>query len=405
MDKVLIRFSDERGKIHETVFETESLENLRNDLNERGYFILSETYLEKTLSQKLSSLLPFFKAVSMTELIEFSQLLRTLLKAGLPLKDSLDVLLDEGEKGPLQRAIGQIKEDIVEGLSFSKALSRHPQIFPEMYVKTIIAGEKSGALDEVLSRLISYYKNRHAIKRKLVAAIIYPALLLLVSIVSITYLIVKVVPEFSELFRSLDVPLPIYTQIVLGISTFLGSWFVPILFLFVAVFVLLSRYYRTMSGRVIIDGFKLRIPIIGKLESKNAFSQFSRTLSTLLAGGIPILESLDIVVQSLDNKEIANRLNDLAGDIQKGTPFARGLKSIEEIPPTMIKIVHVGEESGNMEGMLNGIADHYDEEISALTSTMTTLIEPILFLFIAATVGSVIIALLIPVLTAASNIN
>jgi type II secretory pathway component PulF len=405
MDKVLVRFSDDRGRMRETVFETESRETLRRDLQGRGCFILSEVVLEKTLTEHLNALNPFYGRISLSELIEFAQLLRTLVRAGLPLKDALDVLLDESVEGPMTRALSQIRDDITEGISFSAALARHPRVFPEMFVKTVVAGEKSGALEEVFARLIIYYQRTAEIRRKLIGALVYPAILVMVSAGAISYLIVKVVPEFSDLFRSMDIPLPTYTQIVLGLASFLGDWLPLILIAAVGGGFLLARYHRTPHGRVFFDRVKLRLPLIGMLEMKHSFSQFSRTLSTLIDGGIPILESLDVVVGSLDNKEMARRLTDLSRDIQGGASFARALKSVPGMPATMIKVVQVGEESGNLGEMLSGIADHYDEEISALTGVLTALIEPLLFLGIAGTVGAIIIALLLPILTAASNIR
>lgn len=405
MEKYLIRFADDRGVLRETVFETESLDALRKSLLEQGCYILSEKTIQRTIGEWIQAVLPLQARVSMSELTEFSQLLKTLLKAGLPLKDALEVLLDEIVDSPLSRALKAVRDDIVEGISFSKSLSRHPAVFPEIYIRTIVAGEKAGALEAVLGRLVSYFKGIIAVRRKMAGALIYPAILLMVALGAISYMVVKVVPEFSELFRSLDVPLPWFTQMVLDFSGFLGNWS-GILVILGLIGIYASRnYYNTQAGRIFFDGIKLRIPVVRNLEERFAYSQFARTLGTLIEGGIPIMESLTVVIDSLENKEIVARLSRVIKDIEGGDSFARALKNVPGIPPTMVKVVHVGEESGRLGEMLFGIADHYDEEISGLTATLTALVEPVLFLFIAACIGTLIIALLLPILTAAGSIK
>jgi len=405
MEKVLVKFADGRGRMRETVFETPSIIETRKALLDRGYFIISEQVLRLGLWERLSRLFPFLGGVSPGELTEFTKLLRNLLKAGLPLHDALDVFLEDASTGPLNRAIGQVKDDIDEGISFSKALGRHPMIFPEIYVRTVIAGEKAGALESILERLVMHFSGMIAIRRKLVSALIYPSILLLVAMGAITYLVVNVVPEFADLFKSLDVPLPAFTQAVLGLSTIIGSWFWSIAgFLAIAIYGFIN-FSKTSAGRLAIDGIKLRAPVFGALEEKFALSQFSRTLSTMLKGGLPLVESLDVVLDSMQNKAVAKRLADLPLMLGRGESFAKSLKLLKGMPTVMIRIVHVGEESGNLGEMLQNLADHYDEEISNLTGILTSLVEPVLFLGMAFVVGSFIVALLLPILSAASNIH
>ncbi len=405
MDRILIKFADDRGRIRETVFETAAPGDLRQALVERGYYILSEEILDKGLWERVQGVLPFLGGVSLTELADFTKLLRTLLKAGLPLRDALDVFLEEAAKGPLIQAIEQVRDDIDEGISFSKALARHPLVFPEIYVRTVVAGEKAGTLEAILGRLVLHFQGMVAVRRKLVAALIYPSVLLLVSLVAITFMVVKVVPEFVDLFRSLDVPLPVFTQMVLGLSSVIGTWFWFIVAGLVAGAYSLLQFSRTPGGRSLIDRLKLRLPLLGSLEEKFAYSQFSRTLSTMLKGGLPLVESLAVVLDSLENKAVAARLEALPGMLGRGESFAKSLKIIGEVPTVMVRVVHVGEESGNLGEMLENLAEHYDEEIGTLTSTLTSLVEPLLFLFMAVVLGAFIVALLMPVLTAATNIR
>lgn len=406
MKRFHVRYVDSQKQIRERDFPAESSENLSHLLAERNCSLLEVKEVPPSLSEQLGELNPFKPRVSIRELTEFTQLLKTLLKAGLPLKEALDILLDEtAEKSLLSHALTDVRNSIVEGVSFSKALAVHPDVFPDMFVRTVVAGEKSGALEGVLSRLISYYRGITAVRTKLLGALIYPAILLMVAAAAIIYMLVMVVPEFDSLFKSLDVPLPTYTQIILGISAFLGEWFWILLVLAVLGIIMLGRYQGTPAGRKVFDRLKLSLPVVGNLERRFAYSQFSRTLATLLEGGIPIMESLPVVIETLENKEISARFSGLPRDIERGQTFAGALKAGQEAPQTLVRVVQVGEQSGNLGEMLEGIADHYDEEIATLTATLTALVEPILFLGIAGLVGAIIIALLLPVLTAASSIK
>jgi type IV pilus assembly protein PilC len=323
----------------------------------------------------------------------------------MPMNDALDVLLDGSEETPLNQALAQVKEDISEGVSLSSALGRHPDIFPEIYVKTVVAGEKAGALDNILKRLSEYFVNSIAIKRKVVAALIYPAILLFVSTLAVSYMVVAVVPEFASLFKSLDVPLPMLTRMLLSVSGFIGNWFWFIFIGLVILVVSLIKYSKSREGRQYLDKLKLTVPVVRDLELNYAYSQFSRTLGTMVEGGIPLLESLEVVLDTLENKVLAAKFAILPELIEKGLGFGKALKKIPDSPGIMTRVIHVGEESGNLSEMLDNLADHYDEEITETTDAITALIEPVLFLCMALVVGTLVVALLYPVLTAASNIQ
>jgi type IV pilus assembly protein PilC len=405
MEKIRVRYADDKGRTREDIFETTSVDDMRAAFAERGFYILSEEVENLTLTERIKEGLTYSKGVSLKELTEFTKLLRTLLKAGMSLNDAIDILLDGAEECDLTSALRQIQEDIREGISFSKALGRHPDIFPEIYVKTIVAGEKSGALENILLRLTEYFNRSIAVRRKIIAALIYPSILLLVSSLAVTYMVVAVVPEFADLFKSLEVPLPFLTSLLLDVSGFIGDWF-PLLMLGVlSIFTLGFRYSKTKQGKMDLAKFKSYIPVVKELELKYAYSQFTRTLATMVEGGIPLLDSLEVVLDSLENKMVAERLMVIPGLLERGTGFGKALKQIEDIPNIMTRVIHVGEESGNLEEMLENLADHYDDEISELTDTITSLVEPVLFLSMALVVGTIIVALLYPVLTAASNIN
>ncbi|HEY9072212.1 MAG TPA: type II secretion system F family protein [Candidatus Ozemobacteraceae bacterium] len=405
MQSVKVRYADEKGRMQEFVRETESVEELRKALTEHGCYVLRIEPVPRTWFDRLCDLLPLRRGVGIGELMEFTRLLRTLIKSGLPLKEALDLLVEDSPDGPLSNALKAVSRDVEEGVSFSQALARHPHVFPEIYVRTVVAGVTAGALENVLGRISAYYAGIIAVRRKLVSALVYPTILLLVSIVAVAFMLLKVVPLFTDLFRNLDAPLPTFTQFVLGASSLLASWFWVVVLVLAGLAVAFGRYVARPEGRIAIDRVKLAIPLVGTLEEKFAFSQFARTLSTMVDGGIPLLQSMSVVLDSLENRAVAARLSVIPESIERGESFAKAMRSIAGIPRMVPRIVRVGEESGNLGEMLNGLADHYDEEIDGLTSTLTSLIEPLLFLFMAVVVGSVIVALLLPVLTAATNIR
>lgn len=405
MQKIKIRYADEKGNTSEEVFETRSLEELRAAFSTRGYYILAETSLDESFADQIKAGLSFQKRVSLKELNEFTKLIRTLLKSGMPITDAIDVLLDDADDTPLNQALREVHQDIREGISLSRALGRHPDVFPEIYIKTIVAGEKAGALESILKRLSDYFTSSLAIRRKVIAAMIYPTILLAVSSLAVVYMIIEVVPEFASLFRSLDIPLPLMTSLLLSASEFLGEWFLLLFCLALLAVAAVVSFYQSPEGRRKIDRFKLKVPMLRDLEKNFAYSQFARTMSTMVEGGIPILDSLKVVLDSLENKVIAKRFSVLPELLEKGLGFGKALKSIPETPSIMVRVVTVGEESGNLGEMLDNLAEHYDEEITELTDTVTSLIEPMLFLGMALVVGTLVVALLYPVLTAASQIN
>ncbi len=406
MKLVRIKYADAAGKAHEMVAETPDLEGLLAALRQQGYYVVSTTVERHLLWKHFLSLLPFGNRVSLSVITEWIKLLRTLIKAGLPLKDALDVLLDESGGDPLLRqAMLTVRNDLVEGTSLSRALARHPNVFPEILTRTVVAGEQSGSLDQVLERVAQYFTRILAVRRRVLMAMIYPTILLCVSMVAVAYLMVRVVPEFKSLFESMETPMPAYTQFVLGIAGFLGDWIVPILIALGAAGYGALWARQTPAGRTFFDGLKLKIPLVNGLEERFALTQFTRTLSTLTAGGIPLLESLGIVVESLENRVIAARFSELIPSIERGESFAKAIRRIERMPGVLVKMIHVGEESGDLDGMLTTAADHFDEEIENQTGTLTAVIEPIMFLSMAFVVGSIIVAMLLPIMTAASHIH
>ena len=403
MGKIAVRYADEKGQIKEEEFEAKSVDELREALTRKGCFILEEQP-DKGFSGIRRTFSSTEKATT-KELCEFAKMLKTLIKSGMPVNDALDILLDGANNSPLNRALKVVSEDIRTGVSFSKALARHADIFPNIFIKTVIAGERSGAMEAILQRLIEFFTRSIAIRKKFVGAMIYPSILLAVATIATVYLIVAVVPQFQDLFSSLGAKLPAPTVILINISDFFAEWFTIIISAFIVFVVFIINWAKSTEGKKQLDGIKLKLPVYKTLESYFAYSQFARTMATMISGGIPLYDSLGVVVDTIENKVIAQRMGLIQDQLQRGKGFAKALKQIPDIPHIMQRLAVVGEESGNMAEMLDNLADHFDEEIAELTDKVTALIEPILFIGMAIVVGSVIIALLYPVLTAASQIN
>lgn len=405
MQKIKVKYADEKGTTREEIFETTSVADMRQAFSDKGYYIIYEELLRQPLFERVNEFFFPSRRASVKELNEFTKLVKTLLRSGMPITEAISILLEDAEDTALNRALERVSADIKEGVSLSAALSRHPDIFPQIYVKTIVAGEKAGALENILGRLSDYFTRSIAIRRKIVAALIYPSILLLVSVAAVSYMMVAVVPEFVGLFNSLGVELPWYTQVLLAVSGFIGDWFWYLIFVAALSVSTVVVYSRNPQGRKIIDAYKLKIPLIRDLERDFAFSQYARTLSTMVAGGIPLLDGLGVVLDTLENRVIADRYEIIPDLLEGGMGFGQALKQVPETPKMMTRIISVGEEAGNLGEMLENLADYFDEEIAELTDRATALLEPILFLGMAVVAGALIIAILLPVLSAASNIN
>lgn len=405
MKKFKIKCISNKGQIKEFNIEAFNQQELEELITKQGYYIISIEVERKSLYDLIQEIKSFITFTSIKELLDFSKLFRTLLKAGLPVKDAFDAILEDSPNTSFYTSLRSIRNDIIEGVSLSSALARHPNVFPDIYVKTIMAGEKVGALDKVLERLSIYYQRIISIRRKILSSITYPIILLLVALSAILFMMIKVVPEFIHLFKNLDIPLPKFTAFILHISEIITQNIIVILIIFIILIYLIYTYVQTKHGRIVVDEIMLKIPLIGNIQEKLCYSQFARTVATLLNGGIPLLDALDIAIQSLSNNYIAMKFQNLPELISKGYSFANCLKYTESVPKAFIKVVKVGEESGSLAEVLDNIAEYYEDEISDLTATLLSLIEPILFLLISLILGSFIISLLLPILTAAGNLK
>lgn len=331
----------------------------------------------------------------------FTRQLATLIDAGLPLLRGLRVL-ERQEKNPtLRGVIFQLAQGVEGGSTFSEALAQHPKIFNRLFVSMVKAGEMGGVLEVVLNRLAEFMEKAQKIKGKVVAAMFYPSAVITVAVTILSVLLVYVVPKFEEIFRDMleGASLPAFTQLVLGISRMVKNHAIITVGCVAGFVILLKLILRTKLGRRLFDKFKLNFPIFGPVVSKVAISRFSRTLGTLVSSGVPILQALTIVKETSGNVIIGNAVSAVHESVKEGETITAPLEAANVFPPMVISMVDVGEQTGALPEMLMKIADTYDEDVDNAVSAMTSLLEPIMIVCLAVIVGSIVIALFLPLIT------
>ena len=337
------------------------------------------------------------KKVKLDDLAIFSRQLATLVDAGVPVVGALDALFQQTENKSLKEAVGRVRDDVETGSGFSQALAKHPTVFSTLYVNMVKAGESSGMLDEILTRLASYLEKINALQRKVKASLVYPIVVVSIAISITVFLLIKVVPAFKGIFDMLGGTLPLPTQILLAVSDFVRHYFIFAVIGFVIFIILLSRYIKTEQGRYTCDALLLKLPIFGPLFRKFAISKFSRTLSTLVRSGVPILTSLDIVGKTCGNKVLERAIVQSAKAIKDGKSIAEPLEQSKILPAMPVKMIAIGEQTGELEKMLTKIADFYDEQVDAAVSSLISIIEPVIILFLGVVIGGIVLAIFMPI--------
>jgi type IV pilus assembly protein PilC len=333
-------------------------------------------------------------------LTTFTRQLATLVDAGLPLLRGLRVLEKQERNATLKRIIGDLALAIEGGSTFSEALAQHPKVFNRLFVNMVKAGELGGVLEVVLKRLAEFSEKAQKIKGKVKAALFYPIAVLFVAIGILTLLLVWVIPQFKEVFKGMDIKMPGFTLFVLAVSDTVKNHFLPVAgSIAAAVVVLLVIIKSTKFGRYAWDKFKLKMPPIGSVVSKVSISRFCRTLGTLVSSGVPILQALTIVKETAGNVIIADAVTRVHESVKEGETITAPLEASRVFPPMVVSMVDVGEQTGALPEMLLKIADNYDEEVDNAVSAMTSLLEPIMIIFLAVVVGSIVIAMFLPLIS------
>ncbi|MEW6303605.1 MAG: type II secretion system F family protein [Verrucomicrobiota bacterium] len=340
-------------------------------------------------------------------LTTFTRQLATLVDAGLPLLRGLRVLEKQERNVTLKGVINDLAVAIEGGSTFSEGLAQHPKVFNRLYVNMVKAGELGGVLEVVLNRLSEFMEKAQKIKGKVIAAMFYPVAVLIVAVVILGILMVWVVPKFQDIFKDMleGEQLPGFTRLVLGISNTIKNHFIATVVSLFVVFVLFKLFARTKFGRKLVDRFKLKMPVLGPVVSKVAIARFSRTLGTLVSSGVPILQSLTIVKETAGNVIISEAVSAVHESVKEGETITQPLEAANVFPPMVISMVDVGEQTGALPEMLMKIADTYDEEVDNAVAAMTSLLEPIMIVFLAIIVGSIVIALFLPLIVLMDKIG
>ena len=333
-------------------------------------------------------------------LTTFTRQLATLVDAGLPLLRGLRVLAKQEKNVNLKRIIGELGDSIEGGSTFSEALSHHPKVFNKLFVNMVKAGEMGGVLEVVLNRLAEFMEKAEKIKGKVITAMFYPAAVITVAVGIVGLLMVYVVPKFEQVFSDMldGKSLPEFTAFVLDLSNMIAENFLQTSLIVIGCFVLFWLVIKTRSGRWIWDKFKLVVPVLGPVISKVAISRFTRTLGTLVSSGVPILQALTIVRETTGNVVITHAVTLVHESVKEGETITTPLDQSKVFPPMVISMVDVGEQTGALPEMLMRVADNYDEEVDNAVAAMTSLLEPILIVFLAVVVGSIVIALFLPLI-------
>lgn len=340
--------------------------------------------------------LAFFRRPKTSDVAVMTRQLATLIRAGVPLVDSISALVDQVENETLVKVLTNVRESLKAGTSFAKSLEVHPKVFPPLFVNMVAAGEASGTLENVLERLADFMESQARLKGKVTAALAYPLLMLLIGAVMVSVLMVSVVPKVVSIFDNLGQQLPWYTELLIFVSNvFAGYWWLLLILLVGGVY-FFRRWQHTPAGRMKWDTFTLRVPIFGKLNRLVSVARFSRTLATLLSSGVPLLNAMDIVKNVLGNALLESVVSSAIGSIREGESIAEPLKRSGEFPPMVTHMIAVGEKSGQLEQMLENVSRAYEADVEVKVVALTSLLEPLMIVMLGGVVGFIAMAILMP---------
>jgi type IV pilus assembly protein PilC len=402
------RLGTPQGEVVEGIYVAESESRLRHELEEKGLFVLdirARGALGGFAVPGMGSLAGRQRKVSSREFLVFNQELATLLKAGLPLVQSLDILRRSVPNRTFKAVLDDVYERVRAGTSLSEAFEAHAMLFPGVYTASLMAGEKSGNLDQVLRRFIAYVKIIGNVRRKTLSALMYPAILFFLSIVVVIVIMVKVVPAFAEFYGDFDAQLPFLTRILIAASDLIRDHLLLITLVAVGGGVAFWRWFKMPGQRMRLHGALMRAPVIGTTVTKFATSQLARTLATLLSGGIPLVTALDVASRAVGNRAMARHVEAVTQQVREGQPLAIALHSRGVFPDVAVKMVEVGKATGALQDMLNALADFYDEDIETTLARFVTLVEPMMLVVMGVVIAALLLALYMPVFNLSQTVS
>ena len=394
-DTYTYRVRDRSGRLLEGSLEADSTTLVATKLRQMGYLPVA-IERKDTSGLKKELKLPGSGRVKLKDVAVFSRQFSTMINAGLSLLRALNILAEQTENQAFRKVIDEVRLDVERGASLSQALAKHPKVFNRLYVAMVRAGETGGVLDGVLVRLASMIEKQVELRHKIKSAMTYPVAVFGLVLCIVTAMLLFVVPMFEDLYSELGGTLPLPTRILLGVSGVVKSYAI---FIFVfeglAIFAF-KKWIQSETGRARWDAFKLRVPIFGKLVHKTAITRFSRTLAVLLRSGVPILESLEITSETVNNSVMSRAVKDVQSAVKQGESVATPMAQHSVFPPMVTQMLAVGEETGNVDEMLEKVADFYDQEIEATVNALTSLLEPLLIVVMGGAVGGMVVALYMP---------
>ncbi|MBI4743865.1 MAG: type II secretion system F family protein [Actinobacteria bacterium] len=398
------RVKNKDGKLLTGTIESDALQSVITRLRQSGYLIIKVT--EKAESGIYAGkIFKKVRKVSLKDLTIFSRQFATMITSGLPLIRCLNILHQQTKNKNFKNVISQVQHDVESGQTLSNALAKYPKIFPDLYVNMVKAGEAGGVLDEVLMRLAEHLEKEGALRHKIKSAMTYPVLMFVFSIVIVFVMITFIVPVFVKMFADIGGDLPLPTKIIISASNFVqNDWYLLLAFIFGGIYGL-KKLIKTKSGRIAYDSLRLKLPLIGPLARKVAVAQFTRTFGTLITSGVPILGALEIVGNTSGNVIISSAVDKIRTSIKEGETIAKPLEKSGVFPPMVIQMIAVGEETGALDSMLQKIADFYDEEVGSSVEALTSLIEPLMIIFMGLIVGGILISLYLPMFSLITSIK
>jgi type IV pilus assembly protein PilC len=390
------------GEIVEGTYAAENEARLRHDFETQGLHVLS---LRKRTALTGGSFIPKRRKVSHHEFLVFNQEFATLLKAGMPLVQSIDLLRHQVVNPVFRGVLDDVHEKVRGGVSLSDAFADHGDLFPRVYTASLLAGERSGNLDAILRRYVVYEKVIDAVRRRTISALIYPVILIVLAIGLVGIIVLRVVPAFSDFYASFDAELPLSTRFILGVSSFAQEQYLLVTAIVLGTSAGFAAWIRRPGQRARFDRVLLVIPFVGATARKFVTAQMARTLATLLGGGIPLVNSMEVTARSVSNQHMANELDVVTQRVREGEGLAASLTARHVVPDVALKMIEVGEQTGSLQDMLSSLADFYDEEVETSVGRFVTVIEPALLVLMGLVIAVLVLALYMPLFQLSSVVN
>jgi type IV pilus assembly protein PilC len=380
------------GQVVQNEIDGDSKDVVVSKLRERGYFVTA-------IKEKKADLVFFQKKIKSQEISVFARQFATMIGAGVPLVRCLTILSQQCENARFQDIINKVRTDVEAGSNLSQALQNHPKVFSNLFVNLVKAGEAGGILDEILDRLANYLESSEQLRQKVKGALTYPVVVMTIAVGVVIFLITFVLPSFEAIFADMgEARLPAPTRILLGLSAFMNKYFIFLVIAAVTAFFTGKKFFETEKGIRFKDTNLLKLPALGPMLRKVAVAKFTRTLGTLIASGVPILQALEVTSDTAGNVVISDAINKTRVSIREGESIAEPLRQSKVFPPMVVQMIAVGEETGELDGMLSKIADFYDSEVDTAVKGLTSIIEPLVIVFMGIVIGGIVMAIFMPML-------